>query len=334
MRSLLACLVVLALGLPAGASAAVRVSTFYYPWYGTPAYDGAYRHWSQLNHQPPNNIASSYYPARGLYSSSDRLVVGAQMSEIHAAGIDEIAVSWWGRGSPEDDRLPLILSSARANGVAVAVHLEPYDGRTIESIVADVTYLRGLGVSTFYVYRPFDLPVADWAGAKVALHAGGTTMFAQTSLVGAAAAAGFDGVYTYDVVTFAGSMFARFCNEAHARGLLCAPSVGPGFDARRGSGVPIVKPRRNGATYDAMWRAAITAHADRVTITSYNEWHEGTQIEPAAPAARHGAYRYLSYDGAWGLRGVAAETAYLKRTRYWSGVYRSTSPPQLKTRAS
>ena len=54
-----------------------------------------------------------------------------------------------------------------------------------------------------------------------------------------------------------------------------------------------------------MWAAAIHARADIVTITSYNEWHEGTQIEPAAPPARHGAYRYLSYNGAWGLYGVA-----------------------------
>ena len=37
-----------------------------------------------------------------------------------------------------------------------------------------------------------------------------------------------------------------------------------------------------------MWRAAIAARADRVTITSYNEWHEGTQIEPAARPRRRG----------------------------------------------
>ena len=72
-----------------------------------------------------------------------------------------------------------------------------------------------------------------------------------------------------------------------------------------------MKPRRNGATYDAMWRMAIAGGADRVTITSFNEWHEGTQIEPAAPPGRRGRYRYLSYDGAWGLHGVAAEYAYL-----------------------
>jgi hypothetical protein len=83
-----------------------------------------------------------------------------------------------------------------------------------------------------------------------------------------------------------------------------------------------------------MWRAAIASGADQVTITSFNEWHEGTQIEPAAPAHRHGAYRYLSYGGAWGLHGVGAEDAYLTRTLYWSDVFRNTSPVQLKTRAS
>jgi hypothetical protein len=67
--------ILLALCLPASAQAGVRVSAFYYPWYGTAALDGAYRHWSQLGHDPPNDIASSYYPAAGLYSSSDRLVM-------------------------------------------------------------------------------------------------------------------------------------------------------------------------------------------------------------------------------------------------------------------
>src|SRR5690242_11815265 len=256
MRSLLLGLVVAVLGLPAAARADVRVSAFYYPWCGTASLDGSYIHWSQRAHDPPNDIASSYYPARGIYSSDDRLVVGAQMSEIQAAGIDEIAASWWGRGSGEDARLPLILTIARADGVSVAVHLEPYAGRTVESTVADVAYLRSLGAKTFYVYRAFDLPVADWAAARAALHAGGTTLFAQTAMVGDAAAAGFDGVYTYDIVTYGGSMFRRFCDEAHARHLLCAPSVGPGYDARRGSGDPVVKRRRMGATYDAMWRAA------------------------------------------------------------------------------
>lgn len=324
---------VIALLVPATAQAGVRVSAFYYVWYGTPAADGMYEHWSQHGHNPPDDIASSYYPARGLYSSSDALVIAAQMDELRAAHVDEVAMSWWGRGSPEDDRLPLVLAAAHADGLSVAAHLEPYAGRTVASTVADVSYLRSRGIRTFYVYRPNDLSSGDWLLAQPMLHAGGATLFAQTALVGWASAAGFDGIYTYDIVVYGADKFRRICAQAHKRGLKCAPSVGPGYDARRGSGDPKVKPRRDGATYDSMWRMAIAAGADSITITSFNEWHEGTQIEPAAPAHRHGRYRYLSYDGAWGLHGVAAEDAYLARTAYWADVFRKTSPVQPNTSA-
>ena len=334
MRQLLLGLIFCLL-LPATAQAGGRVSAFYYPWYGTSARDGAYQHWAQRGHAPPNDIAAAYYPSRGLYSSSDLLVTSRQMDEIRNAGIDEVAVSWWGKGSPEDGRLAEVVAAARADGLSVAVHLEPYAGRTVAGTVSDLAYLRTFGIRTFYVYRPLDLPVADWAAAKEALHADGSTVFAQTAMVGAAAAGGFDGVYTYDIVVYGGGKFARICAEAHRSKLLCAPSVGPGYDARRGSGDPVVKARRGGGTYDSMWKLAIAAGADRVTITSYNEWHEGTQIEPASSSPkRRGPYRYLTYDGAWGLHGVAAEGAYLTRTRYWADVFRSTSPLQLKTKAS
>jgi hypothetical protein len=318
----------------AHAAAGRSVVAFYYPWYGTPALDGAWEHWSQNGHNPPDDIASAFYPELGPYSSSDPLVVAEQMEEISQAGIDTIAVSWWGRGSREDGRLGSVVAAARAAGIKVALHLEPYTGRTVAGTVGDVAYLQSTyGIKTFYVYRPFDFPIAQWAAAAPALHAGGATFFAQTALVGAAAAAGFDGVYTYDIVTYGGNTFARFCHEAHHKHLLCAPSVGPGYDARRADGDPRVKVRRRGRTYDSMWRAAIAANPDQVTITSFNEWHEGTQIEPAAPAGWHGGYHYAGYDGAYGLYGVAASEAYLERTSYWSRVFRSTSPPQLKTRA-
>ena len=68
---------------PAGAYGGTRsVSIFYYPWYGTPGHDGAYLHWEQDGHLPPADLASSYYPARGPYSSGDEAVVKAQMAEI------------------------------------------------------------------------------------------------------------------------------------------------------------------------------------------------------------------------------------------------------------
>jgi glycoprotein endo-alpha-1,2-mannosidase len=71
-----------------------------------------------------------------------------------------------------------------------------------------------------------------------------------------------------------------------------------------------------------MWRAALQAGADLVTITSYNEWHEGTQIEPAR-AHRASRRQYLGYEGAWGTSGPASEPAYLDRTAYWTARTRA-----------
>jgi hypothetical protein len=293
-----------------------QVSIFYYPWYGTVVADGDYAHWGQRDHAPPDDIASAFYPARGVYSSSDPKVLEAQMLEIAAMGVGELAVSWWGWGSAEDKRLEFVLAAARGRGLTVAIHLEPYDGRSVESTDADIAHLRTLGIDTFYLYEPLSVPAEDWARLN-ANHAD-VTIYAQTGLVGYAKKAGFDGIYTYDLLTWGPRSFARICAAARDNGLLCAPSIGPGYDARRGSGDERLKPRRDGATYDEMWRAAIKAGANRVTITSYNEWHEGTQIEAAASIRRRGGVQYETYEGAYGLRGAQAESAYLRRTAYWA----------------
>jgi glycoprotein endo-alpha-1,2-mannosidase len=288
-----------------------RVGIFYYPWFATPRTDGDYGHWQQGGSVPPESLSSGFYPARGPYSSADSLVVGAQMREIAAAGVGTVITSWWGRGSIEDERLPQVIDAARANGLSVAAHLEPYGGRTVASTEADILQLRALGISDFYVWASSLSPDTDWADLNERLD--GVRIFANTNLPGKAAAGRFDGLYTYDVLVFSGALFPRLCHQARRLGLLCAPSVGPGYDARRATGDTRVRSRRGGATYDSMWRGAVRARADLVTITSYNEWHEGTQIEPARAAGED----YESYDGAWGLRGSAAESAYLERTAYW-----------------
>ena len=43
-----------------------------------------------------------------------------------------------------------------------------------------------------------------------------------------------------------------------------------------------VFPRRDGAMYEEGWRGAMASNPEWITITSFNEWYEGTQIEPAA----------------------------------------------------
>jgi hypothetical protein len=291
---------------------ASRVAVFYYTWYGSPRLDGAWLHWGQGQHSPPQGIGSTYYPARGPYSSADAALTRTQMREIAAAGIDTVVVSWWGPGSVEDRRLRPVAAAARRAGLQVALHVEPWGGRTPGAVVDALRGLSDLGIRDVYVYDSAVDPDDAWRAALARLGAG-MRVFAHTPLAGKASRGGFGGVYTYDVLVNDGTSFRRMCTAARRLGLACAPSVGPGFDAFRATGELRLRPRSDGRWYDHMWASALRAAPDVVTITSYNEWHEGTQIEPA----RTTAGPYATYEGAWGLTGSRAERAYLDRTSYW-----------------
>jgi hypothetical protein len=288
-----------------------RVAIFYYPWYSNPAKDGDWAHW-YVEHDGAPILSTPYFPSRGLYSSSNVKIVAGQMREIAAAGVGTLVVSWWGFDSPENDRLDLVAQLASVQGLDVAVHIEPYRGRTPVHAADDIERLHEeRGITDFYVYDADRDPASEWADALAALD--GVRVFGHTTLVGRAKASGFDGLYTYDVVTWNGALFRRLCTQAHAAGLLCAPSVGPGYDARLATRHDAVRPRNDGQTYDRMWKTALRSKPDLITVTSYNEWQEGTQIEPARVA-----FGRDSYEGAWGKRGVAAQRAYLEATARWA----------------
>jgi hypothetical protein len=304
-----------------------QVAIFYYAWYGTLAADGAWEHWGQGGNAPPDAIGSNFYPARGPYSSGRQSIVRAQMREIAGTGIDTVIVSWWGPGSVEDARLPSVVAAAQSAGLHVALHVEPWADRTPQGVADALRGFAALGIRDAYVYDSAASSDADWRAALTGLS--GFRVFANTPYAGKALKGGFQGIYTYDVLVYDGSSFARMCQSARQAGLLCAPSVGPGYDSRRATGDPRVRERNDGRWYDHMWQAAVRASADVVSITSYNEWHEGTQIEPA----RASTGPYASYDGAWGLAGRRAQRAYLDRTTYWVGRLRGALETPLRAGA-
>lgn len=62
-----------------------------------------------------------------------------------------------------------------------------------------------------------------------------------------------------------------------------------------------------------MFKAAIAVKPEIISITSYNEWHEGTQIEPAAPKKIE-RFTYMDYS-------PLSPTAYLDLTAEWVGRF-------------
>ena len=321
------------------------VQAFFYPWYGTPAVDGHWIHWGQNGHSPPGDIASQFYPASGPYSDADGVTLARQMGWMADAGIGVAIESWWGQGSLEDQRTPAVLAAAAANGVKVAFHIEPYAGRTPSSVEADVAYIYGhygssagffrvsrattYGPSTsprgvFYVFDPLSSgTLAQWQAAMDDLHAGASDAFVVSQHVShdPVTDGHFDGVYTYDAYAVDPGTFGSMASVTAGSGGVFAPSVGPGFDDRRAvAGSTRYVSRSDGRRYDTFWQDAIASGAPWVTITSFNEWHEGTQIEPATSKAISG-FAYDDYVGAYGASAADAPMAYLNRTRYWVDTF-------------
>lgn len=131
--------------------------------------------------------------------------------------------------------------------------------------------------------------------------------------------AGFDGVYTY----FATNGFSygstqrnwdslkAFCEDNN---LIFIPSVGPGYidTSIRPWNFQNTRNRINGKYYETSLSAALQARPDFISITSFNEWHEGTQIEMAIPKTSQTVY----LDYLPNKPGI-----YLEITRKWIAIF-------------
>lgn len=299
-----------------------RVHVFYCNWYGTPETDGRWVHWQQGGHQPPAALGANYYPKLGPYSSNDPQVLAQHMQWIRQSGAGVLSVTWWGQGSYEDQQIPMLLDAADKAGLKVNFHLEPYTGQTPSSTVADIGYILGRygehpafyraraydGRAMFYVFEALNHPADQWRRAFEQMRADGINplMIGQTTNVEFIIDAGFDGGYPYDVLAIRKQpgLFGRWLNEVlprfEAAGKLFIVSVGPGYwDDRAvpaGADEPAVARTRDAGTgsfYAASWQRVSASTVPFVTVVSFNEWHEGSQIEPAVQHSEQG----VTYPG-------------------------------------
>ena len=300
-------------------------------------------HWSDTtwNHFPPfpggENIGSNYYPQLGCYSSNDTAIISKHIKEIADAGIGVVVITWWGKGSYEDKSIPLYMSAADKAGIKITFHIEPFY-KTISGFEEAIKYIMDTyskypaffkvnGKPTFYIYDSYKLDVKYWISAfsKDSAKSLRNTNY-DAVYIGLWVNKGeedfftkgdFDGCYTY----FASNGFVYGCTKdnweymaawAKKNKKLFIPCVGPGYiDTRiRPWNAQNAKSRESGLYYDTMFEAAINVNPDFIGVTSFNEWHEGTQIEPAVSKA----YNDINYENYSPLK----PDYYLRRTKYWS----------------
>ncbi len=298
-----------------------------------------------------DDISSNFYPEQGCYSSSNAADIEVHMQHLRRAGVGVICVTFWGIGSYQDKVLPTILDMAQSYGIKVNFHIEPFRGRnarTTRDVIVHIIDNYGLHPAfyrnpaygnrpMFYIYDSYLSPAADWA---TILSPEGENTIRGTKYDSLLIAlwvkqaesdfmlnGHFDGFYSYfaaDGFTYGSTPtnWPTLANWAREHNKIFIPSVGPGYiDSRvRPWNTSNTHDRENGTYYDRMFKAAVDVEPPIISITSYDEWHEGTQIASAIPK-QFKDYKYEDYS-------PLATTYYLDRTRYWVENYDPVDKPK------
>ena len=234
-----------------------------------------------------------------------------------------------GEGIVTDYAVRDVLDAASKYNILVTFHLEPYANRNVEKIRLDLEYIESQYGShpafyrnpktkrtMYYVYDSYHISSLEWSkllGNTHSLSIRNTNLDADfiglilnEADINALADGKFDGGYNYFVANSfswasTSSFWGRINSLCKMKNLLFIPSVGPGYDDTkiRPWNYQWVRPRDNGNYYKKMWEDAIislfTNERKIVSITSWNEFGEGTQIEECIPYTSPDGVKYQDY---------------------------------------
>jgi hypothetical protein len=325
------------------------VLAFYYPWYGAPtgpggrAHAAKYIHWEGVDIDHHDIASSTHYPALGPYDSHDPKLLAHHAEEAKFAGIDAFIISWWGKGSFEDEAVTPILDACAAHARKACIYYEqvakPGTPDSIAAEFADLAkryaahpaYLTlerdAVARPVFFIYgRALDQigpknwkAVADAIAAKVS-----PSPILIADNFGKQSLDTFDGAHSYapmgDLLLQAqkkgesAQQWARrvmpwWATHPRTRSRISTITVFPGYDDTKIRKPGMKVERDDGKLYETLWQEAIAADPDWILITSFNEWHEGSEIEPS----------------------IELGDKYLKLTANWATTFKSPDEKEKKS---
>lgn len=278
-----------------------KVLAFYYGWYHAGS-------WRNVNEAKKSIANVTHYPLLGPYSSQDVKVIEQHCKWAKEAQIDGFIVSWWRKGDYNDKTLAMMLEAAKSNGLQITAYFETVPDNNRETALKDVLYLlerygrhkawlKVDGKPVIFVYGRAigQIGVGGWLWVINEVnrrYEGGAAFIGDQ--ISKVAARVFDGIHTYnptgqtagksfeEIRSWARETFRRWIEIAGDGRIACITII-PGYDDSkldRPKPRPVTE-RHNGMTYRVMWEEAISANPDWVIITSWNEWFEGSEIEPS-----------------------------------------------------
>ncbi|HHY55077.1 MAG TPA: SH3 domain-containing protein [Chloroflexi bacterium] len=292
---------------PSAQSSADRlVLAFYYTWFDETTWS-----YDKLSDLPAES-----------YISRDRAVMGRHIEQAQSAGIDALVVAWYGpngAGNQTEPNLAALLDEAAARGFKIAALFEtdsPFLG-SVEATTGALqhllsvhanhpAYLRVDGRPVVFFWRPGLYGVETWAAIRNQVDPNHGAFWVSEG-VDTSLLAIFDGHHLYSNTWNPPSDLLatnrKFAARTDAAGGLWVATVMPGYNdvkIRPGSG--FAQDREGGAYYARSWQAAIDSGADWVIINSFNEWPEGSYIEPSVAFGR----QYLDLTASWSSQFKAA----------------------------
>jgi len=279
----------------------------YFAWYSTHNWDDC-------------NISAGDKPLR-LYDSDDPATIATHIHQALDAGIDGFTLQWFAPGERTDQNLSALLAQSRGTAfrstVVILRHIWPGTPRASQSeLVKAIRYLLDRYGSHPNFLSLEGRPVLFFANMDSVPKAAGETPQQAWSAIRAQAdpkhvawwiAEGldasylevFDGLYVYKV-THAdfpddyqkASRWARNVRtweQKTGQRKLWWGTLMPGYDDLRSGCQPDLRgplklhkrEREDGAFYRATFDAALASAPDGLWINSFNEWVEGTYIEPS-----------------------------------------------------
>jgi hypothetical protein len=324
-----------------------KVLAFYYPWYGTrEGLGGAGRtvHWGRIDAANKDIQASTHYPTLGAYDSHDPKLIDQHCRWARRAGIDTLIVSWWGHNSYCDRAMSKILDSCQRHGLTACIYYETVPRpQTPQSAAEEIikvlkkygTHAAHLKVNSkpvVFIYGRTlqELGLTDWLKAIEMIneeYKEGFTAIGDQFSYGAARI--FDGVHTYNTAgplrgqdptaarKWAAETYQSWVQLADQAGKISTVTVIPGYDDTKIRKPGLAVERYKTRLYRAQWEEAIKADPHWILITSFNEWHEGSEIEPSAEYK----HEYLELTGQYARRFKAKKRS----------VHRQAAPKGLST---
>lgn len=298
-----------------------EVLAFYYTWYGTPERHGSWVHWNRV--EPGKHFISdaTHYPAQGAYDSHDPELIDWQIDLAKGHGLTGFIATWWGQGTYEDQAFPIVLERAGKKNFVATVYWEVAPGKDraqIEHAVSDLVYLltryatnqaflKVEGKPVIFVYGRVmgQVPAASWPEIVSQARAKAGDFLLMADGYQESYARQFDGLHEYnpagavkgkgleDLRTWAARYYAKGVTLARKQNGISCVTVIPGYDDTKIRKPGLAVDRKEGQVYRALWEEAIKAKPDWVLITSWNEWHEGSEIEPSLEFGE----QYLSLTG-------------------------------------